>query len=197
VTLNRYIDAQSKSPGSVTPEDIDTRKSAVQDADAALKQAKANVDAAAAHVQQLAVTQGFEKVYAPFSGTVTARNYDVGALLSPTNTSPGNEIFDLAQDRPAARVRECAAGIFQRHQASDPRPSSLFAHFPAKAFEGVIYATAGAVNPNTRTLSVQINFPNPSGQLFAGGIWRDSSAGDGSRNHRADSHQCADFQRTG
>jgi len=68
VTLNRYIDAQSKSPGSVTPEDIDTRKSAVQDADAALKQAKANVDAAAAHVQQLAVTQGFEKVYAPFSG---------------------------------------------------------------------------------------------------------------------------------
>jgi len=98
---------------------------------------------------------------------VTARNYDVGALLSPTNTSPGNEIFDLAQTDPL-RVFVNVPQEYSNDIKLQTKAKLFVRNFPAKAFEGVIYATAGAVNPNTRTLSVQINFPNPSGQLFAG-----------------------------
>ena len=41
-------------------------------------------------------------------------------------------------------------------------------NFPDHEFEGVITLTAGAVDPNTRTLRVQIDFLNADGKLFAG-----------------------------
>jgi len=166
-TLDRYLDAEAKSPGSVTKEAIDQNDSALKDADAALNQANANVAAAKANVQQLQTQVGFEKVIAPFSGTVTARNYDIGALLSPTNTSVGSEIFDLAQTDPL-RVfinvpQEYANDIQLKETAK-----LYIRNFPTRAFEGVVFTTAGAVDPNTRTLLVQIDFPNPKGELYAG-----------------------------
>ena len=42
---------------------------------------KATLDAARFNVARLEKTQSFQKVYAPFDGTVTARNVDVGALI--------------------------------------------------------------------------------------------------------------------
>lgn len=166
-TLNRYLEAAEKSPGSVTKEAIDQNQSALKDADAALTQANANVDAAKANVQQLQTQVGFEKVYAPFSGTVTARNYDVGALLSPTNTSPGSEIFDLAQTD-LLRVFVNVPQEYSNDVKLNENAKLYIRNFPGKSFDGVIHATTGAVDPNTRTLSVQINFPNKDGQLFAG-----------------------------
>jgi membrane fusion protein (multidrug efflux system) len=166
-TLNRYLISQKETPGSVTEEAIDQNKSALKDADAALVQANANVAAAKANVQQLQTQVGFEKVYAPFSGTVTARNYDVGALLSPTNTSPGSEIFDLAQTD-LLRVFVNVPQEYSNDVKLNEKAKLYIRNFPGKSFDGVIYATTGAVDPNTRTLSVQINFPNKDGQLFAG-----------------------------
>ena len=166
-TLDRYVDANNKSPGSVTKEAIDQNVSALKDADAALNQAIANVAAAQANVQQLQTQVGFEKVYAPFTGTVTARNYDVGALLSPTNTAAGSEIFDLAQTDPLrvfVNVPQEYANDVRLHQQA-----KLFVrNFPSRAFDGQITLTAGAVDPTTRTLAVQIDFPNKDGMLFAG-----------------------------
>jgi RND family efflux transporter MFP subunit len=166
-TLDRYNKANAQSPGSVTEEAIDQNRSALKDADAALNQAIANVAAAEANVKQLTTQVGFEKVYAPFTGTVTARNYDVGALLSPTNNAAGSEIFDLAQTDPL-RV---FVNVPQEYANSIhiPGKAKLFVrNFPAKPFMGDIALTSGAVDPNTRTLSVQMNFPNKDGQLFAG-----------------------------
>lgn len=164
VTLQRYTDAQKTSPGSVTQEDVDTKRSAYDDAMAALKQAKANVTQAQANVQQLQVTVDFEHVSAPFSGTVTARNYDVGALLSP-NTS--REIFDLAETdklRVFVNVPQGYANNIREGQ----KAYLVVRNFPGHEFEGTVALTAGSVDPNTRTLRVQIDFDNKEGKLFAG-----------------------------
>jgi RND family efflux transporter MFP subunit len=166
-TLDRYLDSEAKSPGSVTKEAIDQNESALKDADAALNQAIANVAAAKANVQQLQTQVGFEKVFAPFSGTVTARNYDVGALLSPTNTSPGSEIFDLAQTD-LLRVFVSVPQEYANDIKLNDKAKLYIRNFPSKAFVGTVALTSGAVDPNTRTLNVQINFDNKDGQLFAG-----------------------------
>jgi RND family efflux transporter MFP subunit len=166
-TLDRYVEAATKSPGSVTKEAIDQNESALKDADAALNQAVANVAAAQANVQQLQTQVGFEKVYAPFTGIVTARNYDVGALLSPTNTAAGSEIFDLAQTDPL-RVFVNVPQEFANDVKLNEHAKLFVRNFPAHAFDGIISLTAGAVDPTTRTLAVQIDFPNKDGMLFAG-----------------------------
>ena len=166
-TYDRYLGSQRDNPGSVTQEDVDTQKSNYENAVAALKQAQASVTQAKANVLQEQVTVDFEKVYAPFSGTVTARNYDVGALLSPTATAAGQEIFDLAQTdlvRAFVNVPQVYANNITINQ-----PATLkVRNFPADAFVGRVTYTAGAVDPNTRTLRVQIDFDNKDGRLYAG-----------------------------
>lgn len=166
ITYDRYVEAYKQSPGSVTKEDLDTHRSAVDDAKAALDQAKASVSAAQANVQLLATQVGFEKVYAPFSGTVTARNYDVGALLSPSNTAAGSEIFDL-QQTDKLRVFVYVPQEYANYIKSGAHADVYVRNFPSRAFDGVVTLTAGAVDANTRTLRVQIDVDNKSGELFA------------------------------
>ena len=167
ITLERYVDSQKSSPGSVTKEQIDQERGAYEDAEAALKQVQASVTQAEANVQQLQVTVDFERVMAPFSGTVTARNYDVGALLSPNVTTAGSEIFDVAETdklRAFVNVPQGYANNVKRGQ----KAFLSVRNFPDRPFEGTVTLTSGALDPNTRTLRVQIDFANPKGELFAG-----------------------------
>ena len=163
-TLARYADSEKSSPGSVTKEALDQQYSAQKDAEAALEQVKASVVQAEANVQQLQVTVDFEHVKAPFSGTVTARNYDVGALLSPTTSK---EIFDLAETD-KLRVFVNVPQGYANNIRSGQKAYLKLRNFPGHEFEGVVTLTTGSVDPNTRTLRVQIDFDNKDGKLFAG-----------------------------
>ena len=51
-------------------------------------QAQANLAAATANVRRLEQLESFKHVYAPFSGVITRRNIDIGALINSGNTGP-------------------------------------------------------------------------------------------------------------
>ena len=167
VTLKRYTDAQQLGGGSVSETDVDTRRSAVEDAQAALAQAQANQTQAEANVQQLSVTQSFEKVYAPFSGTITARNYDNGALLNPTDIGPGKQLFSIAQTDPLRVFVSVPQAYATDIQVGHPVTLQV-RNYPGRNFAGKVYLTAGAIDPGTRTLQCELLFPNKSGDLYAG-----------------------------
>jgi RND family efflux transporter MFP subunit len=165
-TLDRYVATQKSSPGAVSQEEIDQNQSAVEDARSALAQAKATVVADQANVQQLTVMQGFEKVYAPFSGTITVRNYDVGALLSPTVT-PGKQMFSIAQTDPLrvfVNVPQAEATQIKKGQSA----FLTVQNYPDRTFQGSIARTSGAIDLTTRTLTVEVHFPNKDGSLLPG-----------------------------
>src|SRR4051794_7473075 len=86
-TFERY-EGLSKT-GGVTQQQLDEKRAAFNIATSSLKAAQASVLAAQAAVKRLTEMQGFEKVTAPFDGEITARNYDAGALISATTTTPG------------------------------------------------------------------------------------------------------------
>jgi RND family efflux transporter MFP subunit len=165
--LDRYFESQKESPGSVTQQQIDSFRAAYADAVGALDVAKATVVQNAADVQRLSVLQGFERITAPFGGTITARNYDVGALINPSVTTAGTELYDIAEtdtlrvfvDVPQADSTNVRIG----------QPAYLAVrNYPHREFTGVVARMTGALNSNTRTLSFQLNFPNPDGALYAG-----------------------------
>src|SRR5207244_8975263 len=59
-------------------------------AQASVAATQASVESNAANVRQFEAMTAFERVVAPFNGTVTQRNVDVGALItagSPTNNT--------------------------------------------------------------------------------------------------------------
>jgi RND family efflux transporter MFP subunit len=103
----------------------------------------------------------------PFDGVVTARNYDVGALLSPTNTQAGAEMFRVQQVdtlRGFVNVPQSYATSIKIGQ-----PGYLTVRtYAGKEFEGVIVRSAGALDPTTRTLRFEVDFPNKDNKLFAG-----------------------------
>jgi RND family efflux transporter MFP subunit len=103
---------------------------------------------------------GFERIVAPFDGIVTARNYDVGALISPANTAKGQELFDVEEDD---RLR-----VF----VNVPQPYALMVavgqtvtldlkrNYPGYAFTGRVARSAGSLDPATRTLRTELDFDN-------------------------------------
>ena len=107
VTMGRYQAADAE--GAVAKEALDQNVSAYRTAQAALAAAEANVASNKANVQRFQDLTSFQRVLAPFNGTVIQRNVDVGALItagSPTNntavapssvTGGANGLFEIAQ----------------------------------------------------------------------------------------------------
>ncbi|MBV8063642.1 MAG: efflux RND transporter periplasmic adaptor subunit, partial [Nevskia sp.] len=76
---------------SVSKQDADEKAG-----DAAAK--KALLQSAAANLARLRDLESFKRVIAPFDGTVTARNTDIGALINAGQSS-GSELFRVADTR--------------------------------------------------------------------------------------------------
>jgi RND family efflux transporter MFP subunit len=139
---------------------------------------KANVEAAQANVQRLADLENFSRVTAPFAGTITARNTDIGQLIAADS---GPELFDLAQTDPL-RVYVRVPQQYIHAIAPQQMAELTFQELPGKIFNATVTSTAGAVDPGSRTLLVELLVPNPHGEILAG------SYAQVRFNHAADSH---------
>lgn len=122
-------------------------------------------EAAQAAVRQLEQTQAFNQIVAPFDGKITARRVDVGALVSAGSSS--TPLFSLAQTDPL-RVyiyvpQTNAPSIREGMTAKILSPEKTGREFP-----GTVMRTAGAIDPASRTMQVQVQVPNPDGALYAG-----------------------------
>jgi membrane fusion protein, multidrug efflux system len=154
--------------GSVTQQDLDTRQSTASQAAAAKAAADAAVKSAQAMVDRLTTEQGFEKIYAPFSGTITFRNYDVGARISASDTTAGHELFDIADtDRLRIYVNVPQAYVTMIH-ANQPVDFVSQKNYGMRRFTGYVARSAGALDPSTRTLLTELDFDNRDHQLWAG-----------------------------
>jgi RND family efflux transporter MFP subunit len=131
---------------------------------AAYKARQADLEAAVANVDRLKYLQSFQRVVAPFSGVITTRSVDIGALISNGNTQ---QLFKLAQidllrvyvDVPETYSNDMVAGV----------PADLHvAEFPNRTFEGKVVRTAGAIDPTSRTLLTELDVPNPKGEIMPG-----------------------------
>jgi RND family efflux transporter MFP subunit len=130
----------------------------------AFKVAEANVNAAKANVERLKYLQSFQKVTAPFDGVLTARNVDIGALISDGNTQP---LFRLAQ----INVLRVYVNVPEPY-SNDIKPGLTtqlhIAEFPDKLFAGKVVHTSGAIDPTSRTELTEVQVPNPNDRLMPG-----------------------------
>ena len=136
----------------------------------AAEQAKAAVVSAAAAVDRLKTLVGFETIRAPFDGVVTARNYDVGALISASNIGPGQELFDVAADD-RLRVYVNVPQAYAPQIAFDqPVTLTLEQNYPGHKFTGSVRRSSGTLDPVTRTLRTELEFKNadPLRRIFPG-----------------------------
>ncbi len=125
---------------------------------------KATVEAARANVERLQNVAGFSKITAPFAGTITARNLDVGQLV---NGGSGLELFRLGQLE-KLRVFVRVPQTHARSVAAGQKAVLTLTEIPGREFAATIVRTAGAVDPASRTLLTELQVDNDKGEILAG-----------------------------
>jgi multidrug efflux system membrane fusion protein len=131
------------------------------------KQAQANLAAADANVRRLEQLEGFKKVYAPFSGVLTRRNVDPGALINAGAGAAGRELFDIARVDPL-RVYTSVPQAYAPYIKVGADTYVTLQEFPGQKFKARIARTAESIDPNTRTLLTEVDVPNKDGRLLPG-----------------------------
>jgi RND family efflux transporter MFP subunit len=135
----------------------------------AYKQSQANLAAADANVRRLEQLEGFKDVYAPFSGVLTRRNVDPGALINAGAGVAGRELFDLAKVDPL-RVFTSVPQAYAPFIKVGAKTAITLQEFPGQKFFGTIARTAEALDPATRTLLTEVDVPNKDGRLLPGSL---------------------------
>jgi RND family efflux transporter MFP subunit len=158
ITASRWQDLVST--GSVSQQETDQAVSN-------LSAVKAAAESSAANVRRLEQLQSFEKVYAPFDGIITARNTDIGALIDAgANTQP-RELFHITAIR-TLRVYVSVPEVFSRAARSGAAAALTLDEFPGQIFHGTLVRNANSIDIASRTLLVEVDVDNPTGQLLPG-----------------------------
>ncbi len=158
ITAERYSGLLKQD--SVAKQDVDN---AVQNAAAR----KSTVDSSKANVARLEETVGYEKVYAPFDGVVTARNIDVGALINAGANTPGKELFHLASNS-TLRVYVNVPEVYSRATKQGVPAYVTLSEYPGSKFNGTLVRNSNSIDVTSRTLLVEVDVKNPTGQLLPG-----------------------------
>ena len=129
---------------------------------------KAIVQSSRANLRRLEQLVSFEKIYAPFDGVITARNTDIGQLIdSGSSGGPHAELFHIVNPNPL-RVYVNVPEVYSRLTRPGLKADLLLAEYPGRRFEGTLVRTADAIDQATRTLLVEIQVKNPTGELLSG-----------------------------
>ncbi|MGH8138719.1 MAG: efflux RND transporter periplasmic adaptor subunit [Steroidobacteraceae bacterium] len=126
----------------------------------------AQVQAARANVERLRELSGFERIVAPFDGVVTARNTDIGQLITAGNNT-GPELFRVADThklRLYVRVPQSYSALLHPGVTAGLR----FPDRPGKHYTATLDSTSGAIDVASRTLLVQLSVANQSNELLPG-----------------------------
>jgi len=150
-----------------------------QDTDNFAAQSRASntqVNSAEANVRRLEELQSFERIEAPFDGVITARNLDIGQLITSTGstTTPGagtvsgsKEVFDISAIQ-TLRVFINVPQIYAPDARNGVTATLTLPQYPNRTFRGRLMRSADAVDPATRTLLAEVDVNNSSGELLPG-----------------------------
>jgi RND family efflux transporter MFP subunit len=122
-------------------------------------------NAQAANVKRLRALLGFTRIEAPFSGVVTARTTQIGALVSVGGGQPLFTISDVHRMRTYVRVPQGYSG--QIHPGMHAKLT--VPEYPGRSFDAVLTRTAGAVDPGSGTVLMELQTDNPDRALKPGG----------------------------
>ena len=184
--------------GVFSRQDGDTQEAAYRSAEANVHAAESTIQSSKDNLKRLTVLQQYEQVTAPFSGVITARNVDVGALISTqggggttasslgedtsnsgasgsttssvapsTGGAQGGQIFALATLDPLRVIVSVPESYSTAIHIGQPA-SVAFQAMPGEQIAGRVSRTSSSIDPNSRTLLVEIQVRNPQDKFLPG-----------------------------
>jgi RND family efflux transporter MFP subunit len=146
--------------GAVSPQEVDEKRGDYEAKQAMTKAAQANVD-------RLVATRGFAHLVSPFDGTVTARNTDVGALITEGGSN-GPALFEVSDTRKLrlfVNVPQNYVGSIKPGTTADITVPER----PGKTYTATVESASQAVDAASGAMLVQLFVDNRDNELLPGG----------------------------
>jgi RND family efflux transporter MFP subunit len=154
--------------GVVSEQERQAKKADYETAEARLYAANAQVSLDKSKVDQYSALTEFKQVKAPFDGTVTERNIDIGNLVTAGSGSTTSPLYRMAQTDPLrifVDVPQSAAGeLMSAGVPAEIRATSAVGGI----FAGKTARSAQAINAQARTMRVEVDMPNAGHALMPG-----------------------------
>lgn len=143
-------------------------RQATETATSQAQSANSSVNSAQANVQRVEKLQSFQRIYAPFTGVITARNVDTGQLItSGSNGGPASQLFHIA----AVNTLRVYVAVPQTYADAihAGMPADLtFSEYPGKIFAAKVVRTSHYIDPASRSLLVEVDYDNRKDVLTPG-----------------------------
>jgi RND family efflux transporter MFP subunit len=172
---NRLKEAAAARPGLIAQQELDDAQAKDKEAEAqisadeaALSEAQNQFDVAGAEQKQLSAMSDYTRIVAPFTGVITKRYVDTGALVqagtnSNTQALPVVSVAETDLFRLTLPVPESAVPTVRLGSLVSVRVPSL-----GRTFDGKVARFADDLNQETRTMHTEVDVPNKNGSIVAG-----------------------------
>ena len=171
----RLKQAADSRAGLVAQQEIDDSQAKdlefeaqVSSSRAALSSAQQQLQVAEANQKQYSALSDYSRIVAPFSGVVTARNADTGALVaagtsSSTQAIPVVRLAEISKLRLVLPIPESVAAQIHLGDPVKVRVEAL-----NQDIVGKVSRFADSLDRQTRTMETEIDFDNRDGHLIPG-----------------------------
>jgi len=167
-TFERYQEVHSKDPDAISKQELDQYRSKNDVAEADVELAKAKVSTAHANVGRLDALRQYAEITAPFSGIVTARSVDTGALIQAGTSSQKGQPVVTLQDMDTLRIYVSVPEVDVPFIRAGTPATMTTAAYPGKVFKASVTRFTEALDPATRTMKTEIDMRNRDHTLRPG-----------------------------
>ena len=151
----------TKAQAVVATTRIDGAKADLSTAEAGVILAQANLDQSQMHL-------AYGNIHAPFDGVITLRNYSRGEFVRSANTrindAPLFTVERMDQLRVIVSLPERDVPFVDVGAIAELKIDAL----PGKKWSSKVSRIAAALDPKTRCMLIEIDLPNPTGQIRPG-----------------------------
>lgn len=158
---NRLVET-SKTPGTISQNDL-------EQAEAKRNSDLANLEAARASFKEVNDIGSYLVIRAPFDGTITARNVDIGAYVGPSGKGselPALILQQQAKLRLVISIPESYSGYLRQGDEVSFKVRSM----PSENFTATLTRLSGALDARLRSQRAEADIDNKDGNFLAGTV---------------------------
>jgi RND family efflux transporter MFP subunit len=170
----RLQQASDARPGLIAQQELDDARAKDQAAAAQVDAANSTLNAmqqqlgvSQAQRQQMSTMEDYSRIVAPFTGIVTWRYADTGALIQAGTSNAGSapvvKIAEVSTLRLRLPVPEAVAPYVHDGDTASIRIDAL-----GRTITGKVTRSTGALDASTRSMQVEVDVPNADGSLTPG-----------------------------
>jgi len=164
-TYERWRDSPK---GVVSEQEREEKKAGFDSAVARQRSAEADAALAQAQVNKYEALTQFKKVTAPYNGVITVRDIDIGNLVTAGSTSATTPLYVMTQNDPIRIFVDAPQSVADDLINSQTPVQVQTSAGVMRDYTGKVTRTSQALNPQARTLRVEVDIPNPKDEFVPG-----------------------------